>query len=438
MKKNPNRVFIVLLTMMGTFATAQESTTFSLDEAIELGLQNSKTLKLNQSKIDDAIAKNIAARNARLPDFKITGSALALTNAKAEVKILPPNSSGNPMASPNSAYYGSANFSLPLYAGGKINYAIQATQLLVEAQKLSLEDDKSGIAFVVAQAYNNLYKAEQTIKVLQENLLAAQERDKTFLNLENNGVIARNDRLKSNLQTSEIELKLLEAQNTYEIANIQMDLLLGLPDTQKIHVDTQYTQPTLAIESLDYYQQQAIENRKDLQVNDYQQKVAQLNIKAAKAENLPQIALTAGYIAAEIPKIMTIYNAANIGIGVQYNLSNLWKKNTDLMNAETQIKKLDYQQQIIHDDIKLAIHRDYQNYLLANKKIELYEKSLQQATENFRINKNKFDNGLETMTNLLEANSALITASVNVTNAKADAILALKKLEQTSGILIQK
>ena len=438
MKKTASRITWVLLALLGTHAWAQKSTTLSLEQAIAMGLQNSKSLQVNQSKIDEAITRSLAAKNARLPDFKISGSALALANAKADIKILPPSSGGNPMPTPNSAYYGSASFSLPLYAGGKINYAIQSAEYLVEAQKLSLENDQSAVAFNIVQAYNNLFKAKQTLKVLNENLLAAQERDKTFLNLENNGVIARNDRLKSNLQTSEIELKLLEAENNDAITTLYMDLLVGLPENTLITIDSNYITPPLESENIHYFLQQANENRKDLLVNDYQQKAAQVNVKAAKAENLPQIALTAGYVAAEIPKIMTLYNAANIGIGVQYNLSNLWKKNTDLMNAETQIKKLNYSQQLISDDIKLEVNRDFQNYLLAKRKIEVLEKSVVQANENFRITQNKYNNGLETMTNLLEADATKIAAQVNLLNAKADAVLAYKKLQHTSGILIQK
>jgi outer membrane protein len=438
MKKTTSRFTWVLLAFLGTHAWAQKTTTLSLEQAIAMGLQNSKTLQLNQSKIDEAITQSLAAKNARLPDFKISGSALALANAKADIKILPPTSGGNSVPTPNTAYYGSANFSLPLYAGGKINYAIQAADYLVEAQKLSLENDQSAVAFNLVQAYNNLFKAKQTLKVLNENLLAAKERDQTFLNLENNGVIARNDRLKSNLQTSEIELKLLEAENNDAIATLYMDLLIGLPENTLITLDNDYITLPLEVENINYYLQQAQENRKDLQVNHYQQKAAQLNVKAAKAENLPQIALTAGYIAAEVPKILTLYNAANIGIGVQYNLSNLWKKNTDLMIAETQIKKLNTSQNVISDDIKLAVNRDFLNYSLAKRKIELLENSVLQANENYRITQNKYNNGLETMTNLLEADATKIAAQVNLINAKADTVLAYKKLQQTSGILIQK
>jgi outer membrane protein TolC len=423
---------------IGSYTYAQESTQLSLDEAIELGIQNSKSLKISQTKIEEATAQWIEAKNHRLPDFKLSASALLLANAKADIKILAPSNSGNAMPTPNSAYYGSANFSLPIYAGGKINYGIKSAEFLLEASKLSSENDKNAIAFNIAQAYNNLYKTEQTILVLKENRKAAAERDKTFLNLEKNGVIARNDRLKANLQTSDIELKIVEAESDFDIVTIHMDLLLGLPENTKIQVDPNYINTGLQSENVDYYLQQAMQNRKDLQVIDYQQKAANLGWKAAKAENLPQIALTAGYIAAEVPKILTLYNAANIGIGVQYNLSNIWKKNTNLLHAETQIKKMDYNQQLVLDQIKLEVNRDFNNYKLAGKKIAVFEKTVVQADENFRITKNKYNNGLETITNLLEADAAQISANVNLLNAKADAVLSYKKLEQTVGTLIQK
>ena len=438
MKKTSSQIAGLLLTVWGSYLYAQDTTTLSLDEAMDLGIQNSKVLKISQSEIDDAMANAIKAKNQKLPDFKISGAALALTQAKADVKILPQSSGGNSMATPNSAYYGSANFSIPLYAGGRINNMIKAADYQVEASKLATENEKLAIAYNVAQAYNNLYKAEQSLRVLKENLKASEERDKKFLNLENNGVIARNDRLKANLQTSDIELKILEAQNKLDLARIQLDLLLGLPEDTKVSVDPNYLSSNLEGGDKEYFLNLALENRKELQINDYQHKATTLNMKAAKAENLPQIALTAGYVAAEIPKIMTVYNAANIGLGVQYNLSNLWKKNTDEMQAKSQLNKLDAQHQLILDQIKLEISQQFQNYELAEKKIAVYEKSLAQANENFRITQNKYNNGLETITELLDADAAQLNASVNLLNAKADAVLAYKKLQQSAGILIQK
>lgn len=421
-----------LLTGFFLQAAAQNQKPLSLEEAIRLGVENSNSVKLDRAKMQEAQANLIAAKNNRLPEFKISGSALALANAKVDLKIAQGGAGGNtPKA--NSAFFGNANFSLPIFSGGRIKYGIQSAEYLVKAAELSQENDELAIAYNIAQAYNNLYKSGQVVGVLKQNLSTSQARDKNFLNLENNGVLARNDRLKANLQTSNTELQLLEAESNRTLANINMNLLLGLPEDTELIPDPAYANGEFLLNDVKSYVDQAYQNRKDLQVLDYQKKAAENSVKSAKAENLPSIAATAGYIAAEVPKILSVYNAANIGLGIQYNLSNFWKKNSSLLNAEAQIKKIEANQDIIHDQIKLDINRDYQNYLLAQKKIDLFERTYEQAKENYRITKNKYDNGLETITNLLEADTAQISANVNVLNAKADAALAYKKLLLTAG-----
>lgn len=432
MKRMYSRALVLMFSGFAALSYAQETRRLTLDEAVNLGIENSKSLKIDATKIDEATANYLSAKNNRLPDFKISGSALALANATVDLKAVPQASGGNsPKA--NSAFFGNASFSLPLFAGGRIRYGIQSAEYLIEASKLSVENNKAAVANNVAQAYNNLFKASQAISVLKENLKASQERDRNFLNLENNGVIARNDRLKASLQTSNIELQLLEAENNYNIAGINMDLLLGLPENTRIEVDPGYLSNISPERPVSDYLQDAFQNRKDIQALGYQKKAAELGAKAAKAENLPTIALSAGYVAADIPKIVSIYNAANIGLGVQYNLANIWKKNTSVMNADTQIRKLDATEALIDDQVKLEVNRDYQNWLLAQRKIEVYRNAVEQANENYRITKNKYENGLETITNLLEADAAQISANVSVLNAQADAALAYLKLLQTTG-----
>ena len=74
----------------------------------------------------------------------------------------------------------------------------------------------------------------------------------------------------------------------------------------------------------------------------------------------------------------------------------------------------------------------------AKKKIAVLEKSATQANENFRVINNKYNNGLATITELLDADAAQVTANVNVINAKADAALAYRKLLQSAGVVTTK
>ncbi|MBW7676406.1 TolC family protein [Chryseobacterium chendengshani] len=415
-------------------ANAQEKKQITLDEAVQLGIQNSKSLKIDAAKIEEATADLLAAKNRQLPDLSVSASYLYLPlKPTIDLKIPGVSAAGGPEV--HQVAYGSANLTVPIYSGGRIKYGIQSAKYLVEASKLSSENDKVAIAYNVAQAYNNLFKANQSIKVLQENLSASAKRDETFLKLENNGVIARNDRLKANLQTSNIELQLLEAQNNYSIANINMDLLLGLPETTEIEVDQNYIDEASDLKPVSFYVNEAYENRNDLKSLDQQRKAAELGTRSAKAENLPSIAFTGGYVAADIPKFLTIYNAVNVGVGISYNLSNLWKENSALKQSKAREMQLSATNELLNDNIKLEVNREYQNSDYSKKRIAVFEKAAVQANENYRITKNKYDNGLATMTELLDADAAQIAANVGVINAKADAVLAYRKLLQTTGTL---
>ncbi|MGE8431015.1 MULTISPECIES: TolC family protein [Chryseobacterium] len=435
MKRINNSVIALSLFVGIANANAQEKKNLSLDEAVQLGIQNSKNLKIDAAKIEEATADLLEAKNRQLPELKVSGSYMYLP-IKPNVELkLPGVSGGAGGPEVHQVLYGSANLSVPIYSGGRIKYGIQSAKYLVEASKLSTENDKIAIAYNVAQAYNNLFKANQAIKVFEENLTASQKRDETFLKMENNGLIARNDRLKANLQTSNIELQLLEAKNNYNIANINMDLLLGLPETTEIDVDQNYIEEGSEVKPVDFYVNEARENRKDLQALAQQRKAAELGTKSAKAENLPSLAFTGGYVAADIPKFLTIYNAVNVGVGISYNLSNIWKENSSLKQSQAREKQLAATDELLNDNIKLDVNREYQNTDYSKKKIAVFEKSAEQANENFRITKNKYDNGLATMTELLDADAAQISANVGVINAKADASLAYRKLLQTTGTL---
>ncbi|WP_313214170.1 TolC family protein [Soonwooa sp.] len=431
MKNKGINLGMLLLISSNIFFQAQSKKNLTLSEAIDLGIKNSKSLKIDEAKIEEATANLLEAKNRQLPDLKVSGTYLYMP-IKPNVNVKLSGMGGGAGPEVNQVMFGSANLSYPIFSGGRIKYGIESAKYLIEASKLSSENDKISVAYNVAQAYNNMFKASQAIKLLEESLSASEKRDQSFIKLEDNGVIARNDRLKAQLQTSNIEVQLLEAHNNYDIANINMDLLLGLADHTEIEIDPNYIEDQ-NLQDDNYYLTEAFKNRKDKQALEYQQKAAMLGTKAAKAENLPTIALTGGYVAADIPNVFTVTNAVNFGIGVQYNLANIWKKNSSLSQSLAVEKQLEASSELLNDHITLEVKKDIQNEKLAYRKIDVYQRAVEQANENFRITKNKFDNGLATMTELLDADTAKLVAQVNLINSKADATLAHKKLLQTTG-----
>jgi outer membrane protein len=435
-KRSSTALAIVLCLLAVGFLDAQEKRPISLDEAISLSLKNSKQLKNSQAKIEEATAALKEAVEKKLPDAKISGSWLWLSNANIDVKSKTGTNS-NQGGSPNvsQAMYGILNASLPIYSGGRIRYGIESSRYLAEATKLDADNDKQEVIQNTVEAYINLYKAKSSVNLVQENLAEAQQRVKDFSNLEKNGLLARNDLLKAQLQASNVELALLDAENNWQLANINMNLLLGLPDKTQLAPDSIVIDQPFSLKTLDEYVQAAYTQRKDMASLGLRKKAAETSVKATRGELYPSIALTGGYIAADIPKVLTVTNAVTLGAGVSYNIGSLWKTKSKVQQAEARAKQTAIAESLLNDNVRLEVNQAYLNFLSSQKKIDVYAKAVEQATENYKIILNKYNNSLATTTDLLDADVARLQARMNFIFSKADAVVAYNKLLQSTGLL---
>jgi outer membrane protein len=436
MKHRSIIVTVALLVFAATGLQAQNKS-ITLKEAIELGVTNSKSLKSNNAKIAEATAAIKEAEERKLPDASISGSYLYLpVKPTIDLKTSENGGAGGPKVS--QAIYGTANVSLPLYAGGKIKYGIEAAKYLAEAAKLDAANDKEAVLLNIINAYSNLYKAHAAVSLVKENLSQSNQRVKDFRSLEANGLLARNELLKAEVQSSNVELTLLDAESNYKLACVNMNLMLGLPEQTVLIPNVSSLQQPTALKSIDEYEQTALQNRPDLAALGFRKKAADVGIKTVKSDQYPSIALTGGYVAADIPKFFSVYNAVNIGVGIKYNISSLWKNKSKIEQANARAQQLSIGQEILNDNIRMQINQAYQGYLVNEKKIEVYKKAVEQANENYRITKNKYDNALSTTTELLDADVAQLVAKLNVANAQEDAVVAYNKLLQTAGLLTDK
>jgi outer membrane protein TolC len=419
---------------------AQEKRSLRLHEAIELSIKNSKQLKGSQAKIEEATASLKEAVERRLPDAGISGSYLLLNHPFFDLKTQKDNTNGggtaaNKSPQPSALAYGMANVSMPIFSGFRIKYGVESAKYLEQAVKLDAENDREEIILNTIDAYNNLYKSKAAVDLVAENLQSARERATQFASLEKNGLLPRNDLLKAQLQVSNTELALLDAQNNWQLANINMDLMLGLPEKTELVIDSSSLEPATNLKTIEEYVQAGLKYRKDLSALSYRKKAASTAIKAAKGETYPSLAVTGGYIAMEVPQIVTVANALNVGVGVQYSLSSLWKNKAKVQQAQAREKQVAASEEQLADAIRLQVNQAYQNYLVSQKKIEVYERAIAQASEAYRVIKNKYGNSLATTTELLDADVAQLQARMNFAFAKSDAVVAYNKLLQTAGLL---
>ena len=432
-------MFFLMLNLLPVFVKSQDVKSLSLKETIDLSLKNSHLLKASAARNDQAAAQVQQALDNRLPNATISGAYMYMTNPTISLKTNSNknDTSANKQSFPkvNQAMYGIVNLSLPIFAGGKIKYGIESAKYLEQATILDAEKDKEAVILNTINAYINLYKASVTVDVVKENLNQSIHQDSVFSRLEENGLLARNDLLKSELQTSNIELSLLDAQSNLKTATVNMDLMIGYPETTVLKIDSTDFNKIPAIRTIDEYEQMALQNRKDVLALSFRKKAAATGISLAKADLSPTIALTGGYIAANIPGFLTITNAVNVGVGLQYNIGSLWKTKAKIAQAKSKETELIENEAQLSDAVRLEVNRDFENFFLSQKKTDVYKKAVIQAEENYRITKNKYDNALVNTKELLDANVSLLQSKINLAVAKADVLLSYSKLLETAGIL---
>ena len=432
MKVSPFMLFGIFYIGISS-VTAQEKTSLTLNEAINLAWTKSNEVTLANTKVKTKQYELQSKKNNQYPDLKLSGQYQRLTNAAVDFKINQNNSgSQEPQPIVNQLMIGQLNASVPVFSGFKIQNSIKVYENLYEAEMATATQTKEDIALRVIDYYAGLYKAQKTIELLKENQKSAQQRVTDFIELEKNGIIPKNDLLKSQLQVSKIQLSLDETNNNLKIINFYLVTLLKLNPETKLEIresdfaDFQMTNiPTNDLP--------ALENRKDLLAVHLQEKASEANIKIAKGAYYPAIAIIGGYTALDLSNVITVQNAMNIGVGISYDLSAILKNGTLVKLAENKFIEAQNAEAILTDYIKSQVQKAIEDYDLALKQNVVYGQAVEQSSENYRIIKDKYDNGLSDTNDLLEADVEQLSSKINKALARANTIQKYYELLSVTG-----
>ncbi|BFM41848.1 TolC family protein [Flavobacterium sp. CFS9] len=416
-----------------TSIEAQEKTSLTLGEAVQMAWEKSNEVTLANSKVNTKKYELKSVKDNQYPDIKISGQYQRLTKASISMPNQGENAS---IASPDRAMFGMATLSLPLFSGFKIQNSIEAYDNLYEAENATAAKTKEDVALKVITYYTALYKAQKTLDVLNENQKSAKQRVTDFTELEKNGIIPRNDLLKSQLLVSKTQLSIDEATNNLNNINFYLATLLKLDPNTKLQVNEAdfFNLKTSNAPTSDAI---ALENRKDLEAIRLQQKATESNIKVAKAAYYPTLALLGGYTALDLKDIITVRYAMNFGLGLTYDLSGIYKNSAHVRVAESKALEVKNSEALMTDRIKVEVQKSIEDYDLAINQSVVYDEALQQASENYRLVKDKFDNGLADTNDLVEADVEQLSAKINTALSKATIIQKYYELLSVSGQLSQ-
>ncbi len=436
-----SKTLVMALVALGALKANAQQKSLSVKEAVALALQNSNETQWAATKVATKGYDLQATQNNLYPDFKLTGQYLRLTNANVRLPASqdsgtdPANgNSGSPKV--NSLAFGQAAFNLPVFAGGRLRHSIEAADNLYKSEQANAAQTKEEVAIQVIEYYAALYKAQRSVELLRESLESNAQRVKDFTAREQNGLIARNDLLKVQLQKSQVQLSLDEAEKNVRVINYELVQLLKLPAATQIIVDPSNVEPNLFATPI-APENDALTKRHDLEALSFAEKAADAHVKVAKSAFFPSLSLTGGYVALDLQNVATVTNAMNVGVGVSYNLSSIFKSGKDVKAAKSRAEELREQKEILSDRIKTGIVTAQEDYNLSIKQDEVYNEAVAQAAENYRIVRDKYDNGLSDTTELLDADVAELSAKINLAYARANRVLKFYELLEATGSLTE-
>ncbi|MFM6954256.1 MAG: TolC family protein [Sphingobacteriaceae bacterium] len=436
MKKN-NLLFFVLWCLLGcTTLQAQELKKLSLQEAISLGIQNSKALGIAKSKALSAQAKSEQLRALQFPQVKASASYARLSNVPEF--IFPGYTQSMFPNIPNSSRYG-LSLVQPVSGGFRARAMLESGELLAKAAALDAEKDQAEITLNISTGYYALYRVQETKKLIDQHVLLAQKRLADIQNLAKNGLVAKNDVLRAELQVSTLKLNQLDAQNALEVSTYNYALLLGLPESTAIEAELIANSPE-KVKNYDEFLNDGLNKRSDYKAAELRLQSAKNNIKVAKASYYPVISLNANYLNANpnqrlIPVQARWFNTWDAGITLSYDITGLFTNKHQLADIKAQYQQAELLSNQVRDGVKMEVHQQYLTYSQQQEKLDLCGQALSQATENYRVVKTKYDNQLTLLTEVLDADVLVLQAKLNLAFARADAALAYQKLLKSSGNL---
>lgn len=422
--------FLIIATIVPT--TAQKVRKMSLKEAVQIAISTSDEANLADLKIESARLELDVIKNNRYPNLRLSGQYLRLNEPLIDGALFGGGATGDQKPNVNSLFLGQANFSMPLFQGFRLLNNVSVSEDFLKSQSYLTAHLKEQIALRVTELFARLYQSNQAQKLFEENLKVSKQREKDFANGVENGLLPKNDLLKVQLQSAAIQLGLDSAIKNGTLINYQLVLLLKLPENTTIDIDIETVKAETAASQLRNFDGK----RNDLEALNVQQKASETGIKLAKANYFPTINLVGGYIALDLKNALQVTNAMNAGVAVSYEISSLFKNSTNVKLATLKVQQSIAVRSILSEKIKEEIKEAEENYKLSAKQSKVYNEAVVQSSENYRIIKDKYNNGLSSTNDFLEADAQQLNSKLNLSLSEADLALRYYQLQFALGKLI--
>jgi outer membrane protein TolC len=325
----------------------------------------------------------------------------------------------------------------PIYMGGKITAAYRMAQIGNRMSVLNRRLTNDKVLVAVDEAFALMVKAQESGKVAQEYHALLQELLRNVESAYRHGLKTRNDVLKVQVKLNESELNLLKAQNALRVARMNLLHIMGLPLTESVELSLEELKEQ--VNSIPAPDAMDISGRAETSLLSEKVALMQQQVKLTRSDHLPQVGLMAGVSYMNGLKLnderLIDDGAASAMVSVKVPLYHFGEmrykvRSAKLKAQEAETEKADLEEQMLLE-VNLAANSQEESAL----EVKLTESSIAQATENLKVTRKNYDNGLETLSNLLEAQTLWQQAECDYIQALCELFVNHTKYLKASGRL---
>lgn len=425
------RVFLwaILFSLIGmNICKAEEIKYLSLQESIDIALQNNLGLLSAKEEIRGAEFKKKAAFSDFWPKLNVQYGYTKLNEAPG---VIIPKIGYIPLGW-EETYQFSLGFEQPIFTGFSLKVLYELADLGLDISKIRYEFLKQEIIWRVKEDYFQILKAQKLREVAEQALKQIEAHWDVAQQFYAAGMIPKNDLLQTEVQLAQYRQNLIKAENAVALAEAQFYTILRWSAAQKIEVKEVLTYNPFP-HSLLECQNIALGNRPEIKELIAFGEQARKNVDLSRSAYYPKIVLSGNYLKAE-DKPFPNEESWNVMALAKWNFWEWGKTKWQVDEAKVRVKQAEHALEELKDKIKLEVKQAYLNMQEAEKNIPVAQKVIEQAEENLRINRARYQEQVATSTEVLDAQTLLLQSLTNYTNALADYNVAQARLVRAMGI----
>lgn len=424
------------LTMaLGQSAFAGETVALNLDDAMLRAFQTNPTVSIAKYELDSARASYNAARQSR--GISITASHTTQRGGYDDNIIKKTDATGawtgEYWKNIGNNHSNGLTASLPIFTGGKLSGTIKQAKANYQYNEVGVQRTYNEMRSTVTDGYFNMLQADNIQKLSAESVTRLEDHLKNVQAQYDVGVVAKVDVLRSQVELANAKQTLIQAENSYQVAEANMNKIVGLPMDTNLKLDNLLVYNAYD-KNMDDCLAYAAEHRPELMQAKYNVDAAKGALMVARSGHMPQVAASASQSWSDSNWPGDEKGNWGVGVNVSMNVFDTGVTLSKIHGAEADLKKAEETYRNTVDSVNLDVRSNYLGLREAEKRISTTKLAVEQADEDYRIAQLRYMSGVGTNTDVLDAQVALTQAKTNYTKALYDYNTSKTALETSIGV----